>query len=193
MNTLVDATAGLEALNGALNVLEKFYNNPAGFVQTRYESFKVAGSGADRKTVADLAPGTFEAAYEGKQQESQGVLGMLNVTKSDFERTISSMEEAEETAESEFQGFNTTTETDIDEKKSSKASNEGEKEEANTDLVEAKDERTDANSMKDEALTELEKLKPSCVSTGSSYEEVARRRQEIEALEEVTKILTDMR
>merc|ERR1719267_166068 len=55
-NTLADAKAGLEALNGALSVLEKFYNNPAGFVQTRYEPFKAAGSGADGKTVADMAP-----------------------------------------------------------------------------------------------------------------------------------------
>merc|ERR1719473_1603873 len=140
-NTLADAKAGLEALTGALSTLEKFYNNPAGFVQTQYEPFKAAGAGADGKTVADMAPGTFEGAYEGKQQESQGVLGMLNVIKSDFERTISSTEAAEETAESEFQDFKSTTETDIDEKKSSKASAEGAKEEANADLVEAKDER----------------------------------------------------
>merc|ERR1719201_3367497 len=71
-NTLADAKAGLEALNGALSVLEKFYNNPAGFVQ--YEPFKAAGS--------------CEGAYEGKQQQSKGVLGMLNVIQSDFERTI---------------------------------------------------------------------------------------------------------
>ena len=175
-------------------MLENFYNDPSGFVQTGYEPFKAAGAGADGKNLADMAPGTFEGAYEGKQQESQGVIGMLNVIKSDFERTISTTEAAEETAESEFQDFKSTTETDIDEKKSSKASAEGAKEEANADLVEAKDERTDANSMKDEALAELEKLKPSCVSTGSSYEEkVARRKQEIEALKEATKILTDMR
>merc|ERR1719174_2308956 len=54
VNTLADAKAGLEALTGALNVLEKFYNNPAGFVQ--YEPFKAAGAGADGKTVADMAP-----------------------------------------------------------------------------------------------------------------------------------------
>merc|ERR1719261_407266 len=67
VKTLADAKAGLEALNGALSVLEKFYNDPSGFVQTAYEPFKAAGSGSDGKTVSDLAPGTFEGAYEGKQ------------------------------------------------------------------------------------------------------------------------------
>ena len=33
--------------------------------------FKASGSGADGKTVSDLAPGTFDGAYAGKQQESK--------------------------------------------------------------------------------------------------------------------------
>merc|ERR1719487_1982978 len=194
VKTIADAKAGLEALTGALNVLEKFYNNPAGFVQTHYEPFKAAGSGSDGKTVSDLAPGTFEGAYEGKQQQSKGVLGMLNVIKSDFERSISTTEEAEADAETEFQDFKTATETDIDEKKNDKSSKAGEKADTNADLVEANDEKSDAVGLKGEANDELEKLKPSCVSTGSSYDEkVARRKQEIEALKEATKILTDMR
>merc|ERR1719159_2269397 len=128
VKTLADAKAGLEALNGALSVLEKFYNDPSGFVQTAYEAFKSA------------------------------------------------------------------TETDISEKKSDKNSKEGEKENTNADLVEANDAKADAVGLKGEANEELEKLKPSCVSTGSSYDEkVARRKQEIEALKEATKILTDMR
>merc|ERR1719261_945127 len=193
-NTLADAKAGLEALKGALSVLENFYNNPAGFVQVQYEPFKASGSGADGKTVSDLAPGTFEGAYEGKQQESKGVLGLLNVIKTDFERTISTTEEAEADAEASFQEFKTTTETDIDEKKSDKKSKEGKKADTEADLTEANDENQDAQTLKGKALAELEKLKPSCVSTGSSYEEkVARRKQEIEALKEATKILTDMR
>merc|ERR1719267_33015 len=110
VNTLADAKAGLEALNGALSVLEKFYNNPAGFVQTSYEPFKAAGSGADGKTVADMAPGTFEGAYEGKQNESKGILGLLNVIESDFERTISTTEQTESDNEAEFQQFKTDTE-----------------------------------------------------------------------------------
>merc|ERR550514_2334349 len=192
--TIADAKAGLEALNGALSVLENFYNDPSGFVQTGYEPFKAAGAGADGKTVADMAPGTFEGAYEGKRRRSKGVLGMLQVIKSDFERSISTTEEAESDADAAFNEFKTTTETDIEEKKGSKKSKEGEKEDRNADLVEAKDEKTDAETLKGDALAELEKLKPSCVSTGASYEEkVARRKQEIEALKEATKILTDMR
>jgi len=194
VKTIADAKAGLEALTGALNVLEKFYNNPAGFVETSYEPFKASGAGSDGKNLADLAPGTFEGAYEGKQQQSKGVLGMLNVIKSDFERSISTTEEAESDAETEFQDFKSATETDMDEKKADKKSKEGEREDTQADLTEANDEKADGVTLKEEALAELEKLKPACVSTGSSYDEkVARRKQEIEALKEATKILTDMR
>lgn len=73
--TIADANAGLTAVKGALSVLQDFYNNPSGeFVQVKYEPFKASGSGADGKTVADLAPGTFDGAYEGKQNEKGGVL-----------------------------------------------------------------------------------------------------------------------
>merc|ERR1719158_1242847 len=190
VKTLSDANAGLVALTGALTVLQNFYNNPSGeFVQ-----FVPAGADSSGNTVGDLAPQTFDGAYEGKQNESKGVLGMLNVIKSDFERTISTTEQAESDAEAEFQTLKGDTETDIEGKKGEVKSKTAERETAEADLVDAKDELKDATSLKGDALEELEKLKPSCVSTGSSYEEkVARRKQEIEALKEATKILTDMR
>merc|ERR1719331_3826453 len=109
VKTLADANAGLVALTGALTVLENFYNNPAGdFVQ-----FVPAGADASGNTVGDLAPQTFDGAYEGKQNESKGVLGMLNVIKSDFERTISTTEQADADNESTFQQFKSDTESDI--------------------------------------------------------------------------------
>jgi hypothetical protein len=197
--TVADAKAGLSALQGALKVLKDFYNDPAGLLQTYngragYEPFKAKGSGADGKTVSDMAPSVAEGDYEGKQQESQGIIGLLNVIESDFERTIKTTEKAEEQAQKDFDKFKIDTETDIDEKKSSKADKESELGETKADLTEGKDERQDATVLKGEALAELEKLKPSCVSTGSSYEEkVARRKMEIEALKEATRILTDMR
>jgi len=193
--TIADANAGLTAVKGALSVLQDFYNNPSGeFVQVKYEPFKASGSGADGKTVADLAPGTFDGAYEGKQNEKGGVLGLLNVIQSDFERSISTTEQAETDNEAAFQEFKSNAEADIEQKQSDKESKENEKESTNADLVDYKDSLGEATTLKGESLDELEKLKPACVSTGSSYEEkVARRKQEIEALKEATKILTEMR
>jgi hypothetical protein len=192
--TVADANAGLTALTGALTVLQNFYNDPGAFAQTSYEPFKASGSGSDGKTVADLAPGTFDGAYEGKQNESKGVLGLLSVIKSDFERTISTTEDAETAAADEFNTFKSDTDADIDAKKTDKKNKESDKENTQADLVGFKDEHNNAETLKGDALDELEKLKPACVSTGSSYEEkVARRKQEIEALKEATKILTDMR
>lgn len=123
-----------------------------------------------------------------------GVLGLLNVIQSDFERSISTTEQAETDNEAAFQEFKSNAEADIEQKQSDKESKENEKESTNADLVDFKDSLGEATTLKGEALDELEKLKPACVSTGSSYEEkVARRKQEIEALKEATKILTEMR
>merc|ERR1719265_2791165 len=74
--TISDANAGLEAVTAAIKVLRDFYDNPSGeFMQ--YEPFRAAGADASGKTVKDLAPETFEGDYRGKQQESEGIFGLL--------------------------------------------------------------------------------------------------------------------
>merc|ERR1719460_707655 len=148
--TVADANAGLTALTGALTVLQNFYNDPGAFAQTSYEPFKASGSGSDGKTVADLAPGTFDGAYEGKQNESKGVLGLLSVIKSDFERSISTTEQAEEDAESEFQTLKGDTEADIDAKKTDKGNKESERSDTEADLVGFNDKKTDKSNKESE-------------------------------------------
>jgi len=187
--TIADAKAGLDAVTQAIEVLKKFYDNPTGeFMQ--YEPWRAENADASGKTVKDLAPETFEGDYKGKQQESEGIFGLLEIIKSDFERTVKTTEETEAEAEKAFQDMKTKTEADIDAKKTEKEEKEGTKKDTEADLVDFKDELKDATTLKAEALEELEKLKPACMDTGMSWKErTARREQEIEALKEALHIL----
>merc|ERR1719428_2445038 len=109
--TLADATAGLAGVKKAMKILKDFYDNA--FIQTGYKPPKGDASG---NTVGDLAPDSFSGDFSGNQDAASGIIGRLDVIKSDFEGTIDSVTAEESDAESEFQDYKSETETDIDEK-----------------------------------------------------------------------------
>merc|ERR1711959_48539 len=123
--------------------------------------------------------------YQGNQAASKGIIGMLEVIKSDFERTIKTTEDTEEAAEAKHETFLKNTDADIDSKNEEKDTKD-----EKADLVNNKDELVDAKDQKQNALEELEKLKPACIDTGLSWEERTKKREEeIEALKEALRIL----
>merc|ERR1719327_820625 len=80
--TVADATAGNAGVTQAIKILKEFYEGA--FLQ-----YTPPNAGADGKTVGDMAPDSgFEGEYHGNQDAASGILGMLDVIKSDFERTI---------------------------------------------------------------------------------------------------------
>merc|ERR1719456_994076 len=186
--TVEEATAGLAGVKRAIKLLKEFYENA--FVQ-KYDPFRAEGAGADGKTVGDMAPDAgFDDEYHGNQAASKGIIGLLEVIQSDFERTIKTTEDEEAEAQEEHDGFVKDTDTNIDEKETEKDNKEGEKKDTEANNVERKDDRGDAKQMKEESLEELEKLKPQCIDTGLSWEERTKKReQEIEALKEALNIL----
>merc|ERR1719321_2258145 len=98
-----------------------------------------------------------------------GVLGMLEVCESDFAR---------------LESETTTGEADAAKHKS------GTKQSKESALATAKKDLAGVQEELAAAMAYYEKLKPSCVDAGESYEErVARRKQEIESLQEALKIL----
>lgn len=188
--TIADASAGAEAVKQAITILGKFYGSD-GAVQLL--QFVPANSDRDGKTVSDLAPETnFSGEYDGKKTESKGILGLLEIIASDFERT-SSTTEADETAAAEaFETQKTSTEADITQKETLKGEQESTKLNEEDSLVTLKDEAKDAQTLHEAALDELEKLKSSCVSSSESYEERAKKRQEeIAALKEAMNLLEE--
>merc|ERR1711937_305105 len=113
MKTIADASAGLGATKMALSALEKFYNNA--FLQ---QSGRYTPPNADRdgNTVGDLAPPQLEGEYHGNQDASKGIIGLLEVIISDFERTIETTTADEKAALKEYEEFKEKTEEDIAEK-----------------------------------------------------------------------------
>merc|ERR1719395_211251 len=189
--TTADATAGLAGVKKAMKILKDFYDNA--FVQTgkKYVPPKADASG---NTVGDLAPDTFSGDFSGNQDAATGIIGQLDVIKSDFEGTIDATKSAEAEASDAFDSYKTETETDISEKEGSVSSKTGEKETEEANLADYTDNLSDHTTDKSQALEELAKLKPACVDTGSDYaEQVARRNQEIESLKNAYVILDEMR
>merc|ERR1719456_1709261 len=106
--TLADADAGKEAVSFALTTLKEFYEGAA-LVQTKYTPPNVDRSG---KTFGDLAPKAFSGTYHGNQQQSKGIVGMLEVILSDFERTLETVANTEDDAQDKFNTFESETESD---------------------------------------------------------------------------------
>merc|ERR1712228_440214 len=96
--TIKEATEGKAGVELALSILQEFYSSQGVFVQ-----YVPPNSDREGKTVADLSPEIFDSEYKGKQKESKGVIGLLQIILSDFERTITTVTEQEAQAEEEFQ------------------------------------------------------------------------------------------
>jgi len=189
--TIEDATGGLAGVNKALKILNDFYN--AQFLQTG-QSYTPPNAGADGETVGDKAPATFSGDFKGNQDAAGGIVGQLEVIKSDFDNTISATNAEEEENESSFQSFKSESESDISEKEGFIRTKKGEVTDEKATLADAEEDLREHSGLKSEALAELAELKPACVSTGSDYaERVMRREQEIESLKNAYVILNEMR
>jgi hypothetical protein len=179
--TVEEAEAGLEAVSQAIDILDKFYKTVA------KSTVSLAQGPAD--DAPDAGFDNFEA-YKGGQSESGGILGMMDVIKSDFERTISETEKAEAQAEQDHLKFTTETQISLAEKNTAKDQKTAELEAALESLDEATEKFNDELEILNTAIKELLDLKPTCVDTGMSYEErVARREDEISALNKAYCIL----
>jgi len=175
--TVMEAEAGLEAVNEAIDILDKFYKTAAK---------EKVDLGLVQKGPLDDAPDTgFDngEAYTGAGGESGGILGMLDVIKSDFERTISTTNKAEKTNEKEYQKFMKESSISLVEKQMADEQKTSQKDDAISELESADTDLRAQTDILKVAIKELLELKPTCVDTGMTYEErVARREDEIEGL-----------
>merc|ERR1719335_774872 len=149
LKTLADATAGLAGVTKAMKILKEFYDNA--LIQTSYKPPKGDASG---NTVGDLAPDSFSGDFSGNQDAATGIIGQLDVIKSDFEGTIDATKTAEDDAESTFQDYKTETEDDVSEKEGMVKTKEGEVKVETANLSDAKEDLREHTSLKDEALEE---------------------------------------
>jgi len=166
--TISDAKDSQKAVSDALSVLKDFYAKAA-------ESFIQEHQGKP---------------YKGNQGGAEGVVGMLEVIMSDFNRLESDTAAAEEEAQKEYDEFMTDSEVDKKAKTADIEHKTKKKQDKTQALEEMKGDLDGTQKELDAALAYYEKLKPSCVDAGTSYEDrVARRKEEIQSLQEAYKIL----
>merc|ERR1719439_253661 len=120
--TIADATAGLAGVTKAMKILKDFYDNA--LIQTKTE-YKPPKGDASGMTVGDLAPDSFSGDFSGNQDAAVGIIGQLDVIKSDFEGTIDATKTAESDAESEFDSYESDCESDISTKEGDISTKEG--------------------------------------------------------------------
>merc|ERR1719152_87465 len=135
-------------------------------------------------------PEVFESEYKGMQSESGGVIGMIEVIQSDFARLEAETKASEDQAQKEYDEFMSDSAVDKASKTKDIEHKTAKKQNEEQALTEKKEDLDATQKELDAALTYYEKLKPSCVDAGVSYEDrVARRKEEIESLQEALRIL----
>jgi len=173
MDTLDKAKAGLAATKDAYDVLQAFYKKAA---KGKVSLIQASPVDAD-------APAVHSGAYKGGQQKAGGILAMLDVIISDFERTIKVTTKAEKASHREFVEFERTSKTSIASKETGKSQAESDLKSTDAKIAEGMDDLDKHQEMLDDVLKELEDLKPACVDTGMSYaDRVQKRKDEIDAL-----------
>merc|ERR1719265_457831 len=170
--TIKDSIEAQTAVAAALTVLREFYAK------------------ADKATAFVQQPAMPDQPYKGMGGMAGGVVGMLEVIESDFARVEAETSAAEAQGAKEYEEFMSDSKVDkagkardIEHKTTKKQNEEAAVTEQTTDLEGTQKEL-------DAALRYYDKLKPSCVDSGVSYEErVARRKEEIQSLQDALKIL----
>jgi len=160
--TIKDAKAAQKAVAKALVVLKDFYAK--------------AGEATD--------------GYEGNSAGAGGVVGMIEVIESDFQRLEADTTAAEEAAQKEYDSFMADSKADKAAKETGIERKNTKKQDQNQALTVAKEDLAGTQKELEAALGYFDKLKPSCIEAGVSYEDrVARRKEEIESLQQALKIL----
>merc|ERR1719499_1286819 len=175
------ANEGLLAITEAIMILKAFYKSAA----------KAALVQQQASPVDEDNPGAgFDGSYRGSQQASTGIIGLLEVIKSDYERTIKVTTEDEAEAHATFVKFDRASKADISGKSTKLELDKEDLKTTKTNIKMKMEEMTDNMNLVDQALKSIEELKPMCIDTGMSYKErVAKREEEMKALKKALCIL----
>jgi len=170
--TISDSQEAQTAVAQALTVLKEFYAKAA------------------EATAFVQEPEIFDEPYKGMGGESGGVVGMLEVIESDFARLEADTKASEASSQKEYDEFMTDSEVDKTKKSTDIEHKTAKKQDEEQALTTNKADLEGTQKELNAALAYFDKLKPSCVDSGVSYEDrVARRKEEIESLQEALKIL----
>jgi len=186
--TMTMSDEGAESVKMALELLSDFYKNA--FVQTgKYTPPK---ADRDGNTVGDLAPEVFDSSYHGSQAESKGIVGILEVILSDFERTNAQAKKDDKESQEAFEKFEQETNDDVKTKQNRIKKADGELSNAEADILDQQQALSDAKDLLDSSAKALEDLEAMCVKGEETWEERKQKREdEVEALKNALNILDE--
>merc|ERR1719498_495395 len=172
--TIKDAQDAQTAVASALGVLKEFYAKAS-----------TATSFAQQPEIFSDEP------YKGMGGASGGVVGMMEVIQSDFERLEAETTAAEAAADKEYTDLKNDTNMDKTQKTKDVEHKTESKESQSLALQEKKADLAGTQKELDAAMAYYDKLKPTCVSGGEvSFEDrEAQRKEEIESLQEALRLL----
>jgi chromosome segregation ATPase len=177
--TVKEAEEAADAVKEAIKVLQDFYDK-----QAKAELLVQINKGPE------IPDAGFEGDYKGASDKAGGIIGMLEVIQSDFERTVSETETAEKQASQDFMEFERTTENSMETKKTAKEEKTSELERTEKNISDDMDSLKASQESLNAAITELQELHKACIDTGMTFEErAAAREEELAALKEALCIL----
>jgi len=185
---------GAAAVEFALETLNEFYSKTAADVALVQKSRKYTPFGADRhgNVMDDMAPegAQPDREYHGKQEESKGIIGILEVILSDFRRSQKNAADDEAASKEELEDFEKTAEVDTKKKKAIIQKSQERIAECDGDIADQETELKDAQGLLDSATEALEGWHAMCVKGEETWEErQAKREAEINAIREALAFL----
>merc|ERR1719262_882173 len=206
--TLSDSKAGAAAVAQSLAILKDFYEKaavpveqpapqqgPISYDDRALQILKTSSGGASFVQVNSVnaqrvpgAPEMEEGSYTG--MENGGVLGLMEVCQSDFEKVLAETEAGESEAAKVFDEYKADSAQDKAVKETDQKHKVAEKSTKESDLSTAKKDLRITQEELHAAMEYYEKLKPDCEVKVVSYaEKKAAREAEIESLKEALEIL----
>lgn len=189
-DSIKQAEDGRNSVAQAIDILDKFYKSAAKEAKTSLLQLSRKSSNALNTSSKPAPDAGFSSKYAGSQDAKDGVIGMLEVVKADFEREIKETEESEEKAKRELNELETTSESSSAAKKEAKKAHEKSLAEADEENESDRANLKKYQGLLDSALAELAALHAPCMGGGMTAEErKIQREEEMDALKKVLCIL----
>jgi hypothetical protein len=186
LDRIKTAKEGEAAVTEAIVLLKTYYKQGTKVLLQTRES-PVA---EDLEKAGIDGPG-FSGEYKGKGEGAKGIIGLLEVVKSDFERTVRQTTAEEKKAQEEFVKFEQATKSDISAKETSLELKTEDQKMVVSSMEKGLSDLETIQGLLDDALKTVEDLKPMCLDMAQSYEERKQKREdEIEALKKALEYLT---
>jgi len=138
----------------------------------------------------EAAKATDKGSYQGKQSSSGAIIGMLDVIKSDFKRTLRTLIKDEKEAAADFVKLERSLVVSLEGKQRKLEIDREELSSTETNMEAKLLEMKKNMDLVDKAMLALLELKPMCIDSGMSYEErVQKREEEVQAMKRALCIL----